>query len=262
MKRAIFLHFLVILVFLTVGAVMGALEDDLVVYFTFDNVDGKKIYDSSPNGLNANIVANAVIVTGKNGKGVRITAEGADCVNVPADEKLKISGEITMAAWIFQDSWSTDGQWFDKNCHNGGEHTSYGMGVFEQGKNINMFLGTGSARPRLNKPHTLKEKTWHHVVGTYDGNAMKVYIDGEFALEHAEAINFTGTNDQDLRIGCSKDRTNYTFDNGIIDDAAIWSRALSEAEIKEVMNGGLLEVTPKYKATTTWGKIKQKIAGN
>ncbi len=258
MNRAIFVPFLVMLIFLAVGPVMGALEDDLVVYFTFDNVDGKTIYDSSSNELNANIVANAVIVTGKNGKGVRITAEGADCVNVPADEKLKISGEITMAAWIFQDSWSTDGQWFDKNCHNGGEHTSYGMGVFEQGKNINMFLGTGSTRPRLNKPHTLTEKTWHHVVGTYDGNAMKIYIDGEFALEHAEAINFTGTNDQDLQIGCSKDRPNYTFDNGIIDDAAIWSRALSEAEIKEVMNGGLLEVTPKYKAATTWGLIKQK----
>ncbi len=258
MKRAIFLPFLFMLIFLTVGTVLGALEDDLVVYFTFDNVDGNTIYDSSPNGLNANIVANAVIVTGKNGKGIRITAEGADCVNVPADEKLKISGEITMAAWIFQDSWSTDGQWFDKNCHNGGEHTSYGIGVFEGGKNINMFLGTGSSRPRLAKPHTLKEKTWHHVVGTYDGSAMKVYIDGEFALEHAEAINFTGTNDQDLRIGCSKDRPQYTFDNGVIDDAAIWSRALSEAEIKEVMNGGLQAVTPKNKAATTWGLIKQK----
>jgi len=260
MKYAIFYPFLVMLIFLTVGYVMGALEDDLVLYYTFDNVSGNTIHDSSPNGLNANIVANALIVTGKNGKGVRITAEGTDCVNVPADEKLKISSEITMAAWIYQDSWSTDGQWFDKNCHNGGEKTSYGIGVFENGKNIHMLLGTGSARPRLDKPHTLTEKTWHHVVGTYDGNTMKVYIDGEFALEHAEAFNFTGTNDQDLRIGCAKDRPQYTFDNGVIDDAAIWSRALTEAEIKEVMNGGLLEVTPKNKTATTWGEIKQKFA--
>jgi hypothetical protein len=87
---------------------------------------------------------------------------------------------------------------------------------------------------------------------------MKVYVDGDLAVEHAEAFNFTGTNDQDLRIGCAKDRPQYTFDNGMIDDAAIWSRALSEGEIKQAMGGELLAVTPKNKAATTWGNIKQR----
>lgn len=258
MVRSIMFSFLTIFMLITVSTLMAALEDGLVVYFTFDDVDGKTIRDSSGNGLDANIVANAEIVKGKNGNAIKITAQGADCVNVPAHEKLKISGEITMAAWVYQESWNPGGQWFDKNCHNGGEHTSYGIGVFEDGKNINMFLGTGNARPRLNKAHSLKAKTWHYVVGTYDGNAMKVYVDGDLALEHAEAFKFTGTNDQDLRIGCSKDRANYTFTNGIIDDAAIWSRALSEDEINESMGDGLLAVSPKNKAATTWGNIKQR----
>ncbi len=259
MLRLIMFPFLVILMLITVGSVIAGLEDDLVVYFTFDDVDGKTIRDSSPNGLDANIVANAEIVKGKNGNAIKITAEGADCVNVPADEKLKISGEITMAAWIYQESWAIGGQWFDKNCHNGGEHTSYGMGVFENGKNFNVMLGSGNARPRLNKPHSLTEKTWHYVVGTYDGKTMKVYVDGDLAVEHAEEFNFTGTNDQDLRIGCAKDRPQYTFVNGIIDDAAIWSRALDEGEIGEAMGGGLLTVSPKNKASTTWGNIKQRV---
>ena len=258
MVRSIMFSLLTILMLITVSTLMAALEDDLVVYFTFDDVEGKTILDSSGNGLDANIVANTEIVKGKNGDAIKITAEGADCVNVPADEKLKISGEITMAAWIYQEAWNNDSQWFDKNCHNGGEHTSYGIGAFGDGKNINMFLGTGNARPRLDQPHSLKEKTWHYVVGTYDGSAMKVYVDGDLALEDAQAIKFTGTNDQDLRIGCSKDRPQYTFENGIIDDAAIWSRALSEDEINEAMGGSLLAVTPKNKAATTWGSIKQR----
>ncbi|MDE0088252.1 MAG: LamG domain-containing protein [Candidatus Poribacteria bacterium] len=258
MVRSIMFSLLTILMLFTVSTLMAALEDDLVVFFTFDDVDGKTIRDSSGNGLDANIVANTEIVKGKNGNAIKITAQGADCVNVPADDKLKISGEITMAAWLYQEAWNNDAQWFDKNCHNGGEKNSYGMGAFSTGKNVYILLGSGNGRPALNKPHALKAKTWQYVVGTYDGDNFKVYVDGDLAHEHAQTFNFVGTNDQDLRIGCAKDRPQYTFDNGMIDDAAIWSRALDEGEINEAMGGGLLAVTPKNKVATTWGNIKQR----
>ena len=234
------------------------LAEGLVVYFTFDNVKGKTIVDDSGNGLDADIIANTDIVKGKYGDAIRITAVGADCVNVPAADELKITGEITMAAWINQDSWATDAQWFDKNCHNGGEHSSYGIGAFQGGKNFNMFLGTGNSRPTLNKPHAMDTKKWIHVVGTYDGATMKVYVDGEVAAEQDQKIDFKGTNDQDLRIGYSKDRPNYTFENGSIDEAAVWRRALSEDEINQIMNEGFLAVSPLDKVATTWGGIKRK----
>jgi hypothetical protein len=246
------------LMIISTGYATADLAEGLVVYFTFDNVNGKTIVDDSGNGLDADIIANTEIVKGKYGDAIRITNVGADCVNVPAADELKITGEITMAAWINQDSWATDAQWFDKNCHNGGEHSSYGIGAFNGGANFNMFLGTGNARPTLSQPHGLDEKTWYHVVGTYDGATMKVYVDGEVAVEQAQKFNFTGTNDQDLRIGCSKDRPQYTFENGSIDEAAIWRRALSEDEINEAMNGGLLAVSPQDKAATTWGSIKSR----
>ena len=73
-----------------------------------------------------------------------------------------------------------------------------------------------------------------------------------------EKFDFKGTNDQDLRIGCSKDRPNYTFENGSIDEAAVWRRALSEDEINEIMNEGFLAVSPRDKAATMWGSIKSR----
>ncbi len=250
---------LIELLLITTGYATADLAEGLVVYFTFDNVKGKTIVDDSGNGLDADIIANTDIVDGKYGKAIRITAVGADCVNVPASDDLKITGEITMAAWINQDSWATDAQWFDKNCHNGGEHSSYGIGAFNSGKNFNMFLGTGNSRPTLSQPHALDTQKWHHVVGTYDGDTMKVYVDGELAAEKAEKFDFKGTNDQDLRIGCSKDRPNYTFENGSIDEAAVWRRALSEDEITKIANEGFLSVSPLDKAATTWGTLKREI---
>ncbi|RKU28088.1 hypothetical protein C6499_10450 [Candidatus Poribacteria bacterium] len=258
MKQLLSCAVLIVLMLITSGYATADLFEGLVVYFTFDDVSGKTIVDSSGNGLDADIIANTEIVNGKFGDAIRITAEGPDCVNVPAAEELKIEGEITMAAWIYRDAWDRNAQWFDKNCHNGGEHSSYGIGVFGDGSNFNMFLGTGSGRPTLNKPHALKEKTWHHVVGTYDGTTMKVYVDGEVAAEQDQVFDFKGTNDQDLRIGCSKDRARYTFENGSIDEAAIWRRALSGDEIKAIMNTSITAVSPLDKAATTWGNIKRK----
>ena len=258
MIKRLFSYVVLIALILITTYATADLAEGLVVYFTFDNVKGKTIVDDSGNGLDADIIANTEIVKGKYGDAIRITAEGPDCVNVPASDELKITGEITMAAWINQDSWGTDGQWFDKNCHNGGEHSSYGIGAFNGGTNFNMFLGTGNGRPTLSQPHGLDEKKWYHVVGTYDGSTMKVYVDGEVAAEKAEKFDFKGTNDQDLRIGCSKDRARYTFEDGSIDEAAVWRRALSEAEIQEIANEGFLDVSPLDKVATTWGSLKRK----
>ncbi len=49
--------------------------------------------------------------------------------------------------------------------------------------------------------------------------------------------------------------------NGMLYDVAIFDVALSEADIKELMDDGigtLLPVEPADKLTTTWGSIKSR----
>ncbi len=61
-----------------------------------------------------------------------------------------------------------------------------------------------------------------------------------------------------LRIGCAKGKPGYAFEDGSIDEVAIWSRALGEDEIRSAMRGPLLAVSPKDKVATTWGNIKRQ----
>ena len=88
MKRMLFL---LIFVLFTVSQVSAKLERDLVVYFTFDKVKGKKILDASGNNLDADVVANVDFVKGKYGDAIHIAAaaKGDECVHVPADDLLK-----------------------------------------------------------------------------------------------------------------------------------------------------------------------------
>jgi hypothetical protein len=196
--------------------------------------------------------------TGSSKKAIEVAGENSDCVVVPDSDSLKIEGEITMMAWINSPGWegSAD-QWIDKNCHNGGELNSYGMGVFSDGTNIQMFLGSGTARPALTVNQTPDVDKWEHVTGTYDGSTMKAYLNGELIGEQAQKFDFQGTNDAPLRVGGSKDRPQYTF-SGAIDEVVIYKRALDEAEIKNIMDNGPSAVSQSGKVSTTWADIKNQ----
>ena len=104
--------------------------------------------------------------------------------------------------------------------------------------------------------NTMENRTWHHIVGICEANSVKMYLDGEMLFEDEHFFNFTGINDEDLRIGCAKGKPQYAFEDGSIDEVAIWRRVLSEDEIKTAMRGSLFPVSPKNKVATTWGDMK------
>ena len=267
MGRLFYYPLFVVLVLVSVGYATAALTDDLVVHFTFDTVKGKTIVDESGNGLDARIIKHTKFVEGKYGKAIRITNETEDCVNVPSADALEISEEITMMAWVYHENWmESTSQWFDKGCYSGASNRSYGMALFNRenihSSGIGIILG-GEHQVRFIIRKDMTNKTWHHIVATSDSTSVKLYLDGEIVnppgrLPPELQLRFNGINDEDLRIGCAKNKPQYAFEGGSIDEVSIWSRALSEDEVKAAMRGPLLAVSPKDKVTTTWGNIKRK----
>lgn len=272
MKRILFP---LILVLFTVSGISAGLDEGLVFYFTFDKVKGQMVLDASDNQHDAEIVGKTKFVKGKYRNAIQITGNTEECVNVPDWQALKISGEITMSAWVYRENWADgSGYWFDKGCYAGAgveKRHAYGMAVFQvkeahwhlgplKGTVITMILGGSGAQTRFSKPLPKAEnEKWHHIVGTYDGAFARVYLDGELFIE---SRNFgptnPGVNDEALRIGCAKDRPQYAFDNGAIDEVALWNRALTQTEIRAVMKGSMLAVSSRDKAATTWADIKQR----
>lgn len=256
------------LMLITADYAAADIADGLVVHFTFDSVKGKRILDESGNGLDAEVVKNTKFVKGKYGKAIRITGETEDCVNIPSSDALEISDEITMMAWVYHEDWTrSSSQWFDKGCYSK-PIESYGMvawgkkdfpelGAFEKGSVISMLVGGADLQQSITTLNEMKNRTWHHVAGIYGDKALKIYLDGEMIANLPSAADdFSGTNEEDLRIGCAKNKPQYAFEGGSIDEVAIWNRALSADEVRTAMRGPLLTVSPTGKVTTTWGDIK------
>ncbi|MHC4388789.1 MAG: LamG domain-containing protein, partial [Planctomycetota bacterium] len=86
---------------------------------------------------------------------------------------------------------------------------------------------------------TVDRDEWVHVAGTYDGNSVKAYINGELVAENNEAnsIPFLSQDTNDLAIGNKPEATDNPF-KGIIDDVRIYDRALTAAEIGYLASDG------------------------
>ena len=106
MLRAFIVVFSSFIMLLLAASADAGLDEDLVFYLTFDNVKDQTIIDESSNGLDAGMHENTKIMKGKYGDAIHITDDGQDCVSIPSQEKLKVTGEITMMTWIYyQETW-------------------------------------------------------------------------------------------------------------------------------------------------------------
>jgi len=89
----------------------------------------------------------------------------------------------------------------------------------------------------------LDRDEWIHIAGTYDGNSVKCYINGEVAATNndANAITYAGNwlsqDTNDLAIGNRSDAMDKPF-KGIIDDVRVYNYGLSAAEVAYIATDG------------------------
>jgi len=77
----------------------------------------------------------------------------------------------------------------------------------------------------------VSDNTWHNVIYTYDGSNHKLFLDGIQIDEDYYVLN-TGLTQ--LMFGGRAAEPNWHNFNGLIDDAAIWNRALNAQEINSL----------------------------
>ncbi|MBN1590869.1 MAG: PEP-CTERM sorting domain-containing protein [Pirellulales bacterium] len=116
-----------------------------------------------------------------------------------------------------------------------------------------MNVAVGAARPGIPEA-LLTASTWHHVVGTYDGEFARVYCDGLLIdavgpslLSRTAYVRPAGTQIQTGQIAgmgyqpadpSVSGSVDQSFFSGSIDDMAIWNRALNANEVAYLYNSG------------------------
>ena len=86
----------------------------------------------------------------------------------------------------------------------------------------------------------LNDDVWHHVVAVKDGSqdTIKIYVDGEKVDEATHDYTGDFSSDVDLNMGYLNLSSGFHY-SGLLDELAIYDRALSIAEIQGHYNSGL-----------------------
>ncbi|MEQ8523721.1 LamG-like jellyroll fold domain-containing protein [Gracilimonas sp.] len=142
--------------------------------------------------------------------------------------------DITVHAWVKHDGQS------DENAViavKGSTSDGYVLRFDGEGQAPNLAFAIGditNGGPTIVSNASIPANQWTHVAGTYDGNDLKVYINGELDNTETETRTIDG-NDFDLFIGADAAASDQFF-SGHIDELGIWSIALARQDIEDNFN--------------------------
>jgi len=196
-----------------------------VLWLDFLEPKGDTAYDKSGYGNHGTIYgATRVRALGRYG----LEFDGVDdYVKVPHSAVLNVQ-RVTAEALIKKPFTGDHDFIVHKNPTGYGHNDPFSFYVIPAGEII-FRIADGATAYTIAGPYVSDER-WYHIVGTYDGSVMKLYVNGKLIKEVSIAIVLT-TNTADLHIGTWTNLLIHWF-KGIISFNRIYNRALSEREIR------------------------------
>jgi len=191
-------------------------------------------------GKNDGTISGAICTTGQVGKALEFN--GYDFVAVPNDKSLNPSTYITVEAWIYPTSFDSNRAFVTKKWDDGWPYpyVVYQLCALNDTAYpaFTVRMDDGAKMPYIDSTDWLPTYEWIHLTGTYDGETLNIYVNGELKGEKTEVSGLIDIRPTSLYIGYVEGSTNNYF-YGKIDEVAIYNRALTPEEIQQHYQNGL-----------------------
>jgi len=221
-------------------------------YFTLDETSGNPANHatsangfSDGNGINGTNGSTGATqnVTGKFDKCFDFTGGNNEQVDM-GNTILSGTTDFTMACWINSEV-TTSGAYMLFNSYASG-YTG-GVQFYINGADRKLYYWSSSGDFAGSTAISGTDGAWDFAVVTRSGTTMTIYLNGSVDGTSTVSHSIAGTN---MTLGGSSGASGYVF-NGKIDEASIWTRALSASEISELYNSGTGKTLLEAK-TATW----------
>jgi hypothetical protein len=201
------------------------------VYLNFNEGSGNYAFDVSGNGNAGTLYGASRIENGACGRALSFNGIN-NYAEIPFSSRNHPLKDITVSLWFYTDSFEP--QVLVSTFEDGG----YRLG-FDDGNDLWWTInleGTGEVSIPV-QHESISKLQWHHVTGTYDGQALKVYLDGVLRNQR----NATGA-------------IHYSFNNYIVLGADAGSYNLTDPNCPLYFRGGLDEVRI-YPVALNYGQV-------
>ena len=232
----------------------GTLLDGMVSSWNFEEADGNEVLDlTGENHLT--FTGTPLRVDTIHGRGLAFNSNGT--AEAPHSDSLDLTEAVSISAWF--KPTSAHAAWDKVLVKSRGTIYPYGFS-FNDKNQFTFILSTDTGiftaadvLPPLNE--------WTHALGTWDGTDAKIYINGALQQDSKAVPAPLHSNTENFAIGGRNHNTNRF--RGHIDSVAVWNRALTEEEAKQldqsfrvkILTEGEYQIT--YTATDDAGNSSQ-----
>jgi hypothetical protein len=263
---------IVVFVVFSAGVSMADLSDGLVAYWPMEEGSGDVTADVTGNGNDGRLLGGVLWETA----GAEV---GSACLNFDGEDDLVemdpfdvVGGGITLAAWIKPDDFDiNDGRMISKAQEWGENDHWWMLSTIDPGSVLRFRLKTNDGQATttlIADSGGLVAGEWAHVAATWDGSDMRLYKDGAEVGSTAKGGSEVAT-DPNLKVAIGSQPSDAfaadpshvaKYFDGLIDDVAVYSRALSPDELQQLAGGaGPLptSVSSMNKLIATWAQIRK-----
>lgn len=230
----------------TSDAATVALMHRPIAYWPFEDPAGATMFeDVSGNGTKTVLEAascSCMSTPGHMGNGIELSAPspgeltGIRVVSSPLLETTNVA--ITVTASIYPKE--TGGRYYSVFSRRCGNTTDESINLTTFGDDVLLLSNCdGIDNPRLTAFNSARLGQWVHVAATFDGSEARLYVNGVLmASGMTKGPSLSHDMTHPFFIGTNR---NYADTPepfiGILDDVAVWNRALSAGEVMQIFNG-------------------------
>jgi len=173
------------LVSVTAGRASG--EEALIAHYPFDEGSGSVVRDASGHGLHGTVHGAQYA---KLQQGFALEFDGKDdYVEIPDAELLRLDSALTVECWVNTPIPSEQAVLAKNGC--GTLRQNYRLGL--EPKGVRLTLVACPENEETVRGTGIEPNSWYHLAGSYDGDKLRVYVNGARTGEHGSGPFAVGT---------------------------------------------------------------------
>lgn len=216
------------------GADELTVDEHTVALWHFNEGSGNIVYDESGNG-NHGTIHGATWTTGMFGSALSFDGVN-DYVEIPYNTGLDITDKITVMAWVIPDATKTFHGIMTHYGRTDDTHGWHWIIIGDPQRRLRFGIRKGDDSGWVGAYHEANWSSteWNLIVGTYDGEYLRDYLNGEEVGSSYYVGTLRNEGNQPIVIGRFYTTRNVDNFKGAIDEVAIYNRALTAEEIAEI----------------------------
>jgi len=231
------------------GNSVGQFEEYWDLIYRYDRLTGGAIWDwvspsikrpviltpdASEHHNDGAVMGRPDWVPGHSGQGLALSGHD-DWVELYRDPSLDITGDqLTLALWVYPRGWNGYSNPFITK----GDH-QFGLRQIAA-DSLEFFIYDGQRISVYAQTPPFWDDHWHHLAGIYDGQSLKLYLDGEVVGSTTHTGNIDH-NPYPVNIGKNTETQGQSYhghlSNAIVDEVRIFPKALSGQQLAAMIKG-------------------------